>query len=420
MVMVKKSCVFLSFFCCMGMVQAAPACLQGVESAYQPFYQVMQTGGLQARLESVNLANLQRRLQSAQAAVNRWPVSVDVSTQPYQQDSRRNSFSGRTETVSVSVDLVETVRGQGRTSSQLEQQRVELSLVQQQLRLQAQTLVTLVEMAALNDLQELLTYRKTLLQQRVEYFSIRREMGDSVSTELLDTESRLLETLNKLDAIRIRQTTESLKLVAHQQQRIQPNTLALPSIRQIPTTIHLSCQSDTAFSVQDKYLASQLADREISKFRQRQGIQIGFFSNLVNEKVENAQAQKTTTTGVKFTYNLWSGGAGHAEETALVNAHFIAQDELVLQKQLEADRIENWHNSKTVFLNAMRANQIKIEALQQQVVQLEERRLQEAGMFVVASDTQLQLSLLLESDIGVRKDFIVANLNLLAAYNPHI
>lgn len=420
MVMVKKSCVFLSFFCCMGMVQAAPACLQGVESAYQPFYQVMQTGGLQARLESVNLANLQRRLQSAQAAVNRWPVSVDVSTQPYQQDSRRNSFSGRTETVSVSVDLVETVRGQGRTSSQLEQQRVELSLVQQQLRLQAQTLVTLVEMAALNDLQELLTYRKTLLQQRVEYFSIRREMGDSVSTELLDTESRLLETLNKLDAIRIRQTTESLKLVAHQQQRIQPNTLALPSIRQIPTTIHLSCQSDTAFSVQDKYLASQLADREISKFRQRQGIQIGFFSNLVNEKVENAQAQKTTTTGVKFTYNLWSGGAGHAEETALVNAHFIAQDELVLQKQLEADRIENWHNSKTVFLNAMRANQIKIEALQQQVVQLEERRLQEAGMFVMASDTQLQLSLLLESDIGVRKDFIVANLNLLAAYNPHI
>lgn len=420
MVMVKKSCVFLSFFCCMGMVQAAPACLQGVESAYQPFYQVMQTGGLQARLESVNLANLQRRLQSAQAAVNRWPVSVDVSTQPYQQDSRRNSFSGRTETVSVSVDLVETVRGQGRTSSQLEQQRVELSLVQQQLRLQAQTLVTLVEMAALNDLQELLTYRKTLLQQRVEYFSIRREMGDSVSTELLDTESRLLETLNKLDAIRIRQTTESLKLVAHQQQRIQPNTLALPSIRQIPTTIHLSCQSDTAFSVQDKYLASQLADREISKFRQRQGIQIGFFSNLVNEKVENAQAQKTTTTGVKFTYNLWSGGAGHAEETALVNAHFIAQDELVLQKQLEADRIENWHNSKTVFLNAMRANQIKIEALQQHVLQLEERRLQEAGMFVVASDTQLQLSLLLESDIGVRKDFIVANLNLLAAYNPHI
>lgn len=420
MVMVKKSCVFLSFFCCMGMVQAAPACLQGVESAYQPFYQVMQTGGLQARVESVNLANFQRRLQSAQAAVNRWPVSVDVSTQPYQQDSRRNSFSGRTETVSVSVDLVETVRGQGRTSSQLEQQRVELSLVQQQLRLQAQTLVTLVEMAALNDLQELLTYRKTLLQQRVEYFSIRREMGDSVSTELLDTESRLLETLNKLDAIRIRQTTESLKLVAHQQQRIQPNTLALPSIRQIPTTIHLSCQSDTAFSVQDKYLASQLADREISKFRQRQGIQIGFFSNWVNEKVENAQAQKTTTTGVKFTYNLWSGGAGHAEETALVNAHFIAQDELVLQKQLEADRIENWHNSKTVFLNAMRANQIKIEALQQQVVQLEERRLQEAGMFVVASDTQLQLSLLLESDIGVRKDFIVANLNLLAAYNPHI
>jgi len=420
MVMVKKSCVFLSFFCCSGILAASNTCLQGIESAYQPLYRIMQTGGIQARVEAVNLANLQRRLQTAQAAVNRLHVSVDLSTQPYQQDSRRNSFSGRTETVSLSVDLVESIRGQGRTSSQIEQERIQLSLVQQQQRLEAQTLTTLAEIAALNDLQDLLSYRKTLLEQRVEYFSIRRQMGETVSSELLDTESRLLETLNKLDAIRIRQTTEALKLVTNNQERVVVAALALPSIRHISTGVNLTCEPQASYSVQDKRLASQFAEHQVRWFRQRQGVQVGLFSNWVNEKVEQFQSQKTTTTGVKLSYNLWSGGAGRAEETALVNAQLIAQDELVLQKQLEADRIVNWENSKTVFLNAMRANQIKIEALQQQVAQLEDRRVQEAGLFVVSSDTQLQLSLLLESDIGVRKDFIVANLNLLAAYNPHI
>lgn len=411
--------LFLLLFCYAPIGVSHSACLQGFESAYQPFHQAMAAGAVQSRVESVNLASLEKRLQSAQAGVNRWPITLDASAQPYQQDSQRRQFSGRTDTLSLSIDLVETLGRRARTDSRLEQERLELNRLQQQQRLLAQTLIILVEIASLNDLQVLLSSRKTHLEQRSEYFSIRREMGDSVSSELLDTESRLLETLNKLDAVNIRHTSESLKLVSHQSVSNGHSALPLPSVRHISTNVNLLCPPESSFSVQDRTLAVQRASHQINLFQQRQGVQVGLFSNWVHESVQQSQPQQTTTSGVRLSYNVWSGGASRAEKTALVNAHLIALDELALHHQLEADRIQNWNNSKAIFLSAMQANHIKIEALQQQVAQLSERRGLEAGLFVASSDTQLQLSLLLESDIGVRKDFIVANLGLLATYTPH-
>ena len=409
----------LCFFLCysFSLVWATPACVGVIEGTYKPLFELIGATELVSRVESADLAVAERKLQTAKAGVNRWPLSVEIEAKPYRQSSVLQSQSGQTQTASVSVDLVESFRGEGRAGRVLQKEQARLNLAKQQQRLLAQTLRSLVELAALEDLFDLLSYRVDLLARRVEYFLIRQEMGDFVSGELLDTEARLLEARNKLDAIRIRQTSELLKLASGYAPSIDVGSLALPSIRSLPTDIDLVCDESSSFPVREKRMLREIAEHKVAFFRQKQGPQVGFFSNWVNEKVDTFPSQKTTTSGVRLSYTLWAGGAKQAEEVELLNGVHDAEALLALHSQLEFDRIRNWQSSKTVFLSAIRANQIKIAALQQQVIELREKSSSETGVYVVSSDVQLQLSSLIESDIGVRKDFAIGNINNLELYS---
>ena len=67
-----------------------------------------------------------------------------------------------------------------------------------------QLIISLIELSKTKSLIKLLEIRESLLNKKVEYFSLRKELGENVSQQLLETRKSRVENLNKISSANVK------------------------------------------------------------------------------------------------------------------------------------------------------------------------------------------------------------------------
>jgi len=351
---------------------------------------------------------------AAEAGVGVLPVSSQFSSKYYDTDSTNSTFTERgvDSTLSLSVDVIEAFAGSDRSIAEKNLRLAQLRERSAKGEMQMRSYETAIEIMASQQLEEIFNARAEVLSQQVEYFSIRREMGDKVSSELLEAEAKTLELIAKLDALKIKRNEHILSLSGG-----DPATgFALPSFDKLNNEFSLSCDPQSSVDVLIASLQADVAKEEVNQFEYKNFASLSAYTNVVSERVYDGDDQDKVTTGLEFVMPLWDGGRTNANR----QQRRYAQERSELARE-DASRnaklaLMNWTNVKKVLGMTIKANDSKSAGLALEAEKLTERRRLGDSVFLEFSDLLIQISLLAESSVGVKKDYVLSYLRAAKPY----
>jgi len=361
------------------------------------------------------LLQKQNLLPVKEMALGQVPVSISVENNLYHQDvlNDQGDVKRNDITLSASLDLMEMVYGNVESLAQIELRLAKTELLSALANEKKEALKSVVEIKAVNEQVGNYLKRRLILDQKIEYLQIRQAMGDQVSSDLLDSQAQLIELSSKIDAAEIKRSRESMKLEAGV--NFKPELLG--GIAELASDLSVTCNPEDNLNYISASQQVELALKKRDKFVDSNGLSLDAYANRVAEKnLGSSDVLHKFTTGLELSYPIWQGGAFKAEKANMDNevqlASILKSDALRGAK----DALIDWSNVKKVLEATLRSNHIKYEGQLEEYKKLTERASLGDSVFMELSDLAIQVSLVEEAMIGIRKDLLLNFLDILAQY----
>ena len=272
----------------------------------------------------------------------------------------------------------------------------------------AEVIISLIELSKTKSLIKLLEIRENLLTQKVEYFSLRKELGENVSQQLLETRKSRVENLNKISSanVKVSNLISKLEISYKDYDEVFPLPTYLNVEKNFKCSAHLSSYTEAKKSLD--LLNVELTDKNLDF-----GPKINAFIKETENKNNIGYFDNEIKYGVEISFPLFEGGRKIRQRQNILER--IENKEYEVKKlQKESVRINKQRAEiEYVLSNSLGIISNTLEEKKSLLIELSERMQLGQSLFVEVSDASLEENILEESGLNLVAQFLIGWVNYL-------
>lgn len=343
---------------------------------------------------------------------NNLPIDISITSQIYKTDS--NTFNSQR----LSQNEVNEITGKigldlwnelsRRRVSKYKQTLISHDISSLKSSNDAEVIVSLIELSKTKSLLKLLDIRENLLTKKVEYFSLRKELGENVSQQLLETRKSRVENLNKISSANVKVSNLISKLEISYSDYDEV----------LPLSIHLNVEKNyqclSKLNTYEKAKKSlNLLNVELTGKNLDFGPKINAFVKETENKNNIGYFDNEVRYGVEISFPLFEGGRKIRQRQNIIQRIDNKQYE-VKKLQDEGKRINKQRTEiEYVLSNSLEIISNTLEEKKSLLIELSERMLLGQSLFVEVSDASLEANILEESGLNLVAQFLIGWVNYL-------
>lgn len=343
---------------------------------------------------------------------NNLPIDISITSQIYKTDS--NTFNSQRLsknevnelTGKIGIDLWNELSR--RRVSNYKQSLISHDISSLKSSNDAEVIISLIELSKTKSLIKLLEIRENLLTQKVEYFSLRKELGENVSQQLLETRKSRVENLNKISSanVKVSNLISKLEISYKDYDEVLPLPTYLNVEKNFKCSAHLNSYTEAKKSLD--LLNVELTDKNLDF-----GPKINAFIKETENKNNIGYFDNEIKYGVEISFPLFEGGRKIRQRQNILER--IENKEYEVKKlQKESMRINKQRTEiEYVLSNSLEIISNTLEEKKSLLIELSERMQLGQSLFVEVSDASLEENLLEESGLNLVAQFIIGWVNYL-------
>ena len=343
---------------------------------------------------------------------NNLPIDISITSQIYKTDS--NTFNSQRLsknevnelTGKVGIDLWNELSR--RRVSNYKQSLISHDISSMKSSNDAEIIISLIEMSKTKSLIKLLEIRENLLTKKVEYFSLRKELGENVSQQLLETRKSRVENLNKISSanVKVSNLISKLEISYTDYDGILPLPIYLDVEKNFQCSAQLNSYTKAKKSLE--LLNVELTDKTLDL-----GPKINAFVKETENKNNIGYFDNEIKYGVEISFPLFEGGRKIRQRQNILER--IENKEYEVKKlQKESMRINKQRTEiEFVLSNSLDIISNTLEEKKSLLIELSERMLLGQSLFVEVSDASLEENILEESGLNLVAQFLIGWVNYL-------
>ena len=343
---------------------------------------------------------------------NNLPIDITITSQIYKTDS--NTFNSQRLsknevnelTGKIGIDLWNELSR--RRVSNYKQSLISHNISSLKSSNDAEIIISLIELSKTKSLIKLLEIRENLLTQKVEYFSLRKELGENVSQQLLETRKSRVENLNKISSanVKVSNLISKLEISYKDYDEVLPLPTYLNVEKNFKCSAHLNSYTEAKKSLD--LLNVELTDKNLDF-----GPKINAFIKETENKNNIGYFDNEIKYGVEISFPLFEGGRKIRQRQNILER--IENKEYEVKKlQKESVRINKQRAEiEYVLSNSLGIISNTLEEKKSLLIELSERMQLGQSLFVEVSDASLEENLLEESGLNLVAQFLIGWVNYL-------
>lgn len=343
---------------------------------------------------------------------NNLPIDISITSQIYKTDS--NTFNSQRLsknevnelTGKIGIDLWNELSR--RRVSNYKQSLISHNISSLKSSNDAEVIISLIELSKTKSLIKLLEIRENLLTQKVEYFSLRKELGENVSQQLLETRKSRVENLNKISSanVKVSNLISKLEISYKDYDEVFPLPTYLNVEKNFKCSAHLSSYTEAKKSLD--LLNVELTDKNLDF-----GPKINAFIKETENKNNIGYFDNEIKYGVEISFPLFEGGRKIRQRQNILER--IENKEYEVKKlQKESVRINKQRAEiEYVLSNSLGIISNTLEEKKSLLIELSERMQLGQSLFVEVSDASLEENILEESGLNLVAQFLIGWVNYL-------
>ena len=343
---------------------------------------------------------------------NNLPIDISITSQIYKTDS--NTFNSQRLsknevnelTGKIGIDLWNELSR--RRVSNYKQSLISHDISSLKSSNDAEVIISLIELSKTKSLIKLLEIRENLLTQKVEYFTLRKELGENVSQQLLETRKSRVENLNKISSanVKVSNLISKLEISYKDYDEVLPLPTYLNVEKNFKCSAHLVSYTEAKKSLE--LLNVELTDKNLDF-----GPKINAFIKETENKNNIGYFDNEIKYGVEISFPLFEGGRKIRQRQNILER--IENKEYEVKKlQKESMRINKQRTEiEYVLSNSLEIISNTLEEKKSLLIELSERMQLGQSLFVEVSDASLEENLLEESGLNLVAQFLIGWVNYL-------
>ena len=343
---------------------------------------------------------------------NNLPIDISITSQIYKTDS--NTFNSQRLsknevnelTGKIGIDLWNELSR--RRVSNYKQSLISHNISSLKSSNDAEVIISLIELSKTKSLIKLLEIRENLLSQKVEYFSLRKELGENVSQQLLETRKSRVENLNKISSanVKVSNLISKLEITYKDYDQVLPLPTYLNVEKNFECSAHLNSYTEAKKSLD--LLNVELTDKNLDF-----GPKINAFIKETENKNNIGYFDNEIKYGVEISFPLFEGGRKIRQRQNILER--IENKEYEIKKlQKESVRINKQRAEiEYVLSNSLGIISNTLEEKKSLLIELSERMQLGQSLFVEVSDASLEENILEESGLNLVAQFLIGWVNYL-------
>ena len=343
---------------------------------------------------------------------NNLPIDITITSQIYKTDS--NTFNSQRLsknevnelTGKIGIDLWNELSR--RRVSNYKQSLISHNISSLKSSNDAEVIISLIELSKTKSLIKLLEIRENLLSQKVEYFSLRKELGENVSQQLLETRKSRVENLNKISSanVKVSNLISKLEITYKDYDQVLPLPTYLNVEKNFKCSSHLNSYTEAKKSLD--LLNVELTDKNLDF-----GPKINAFIKETENKNNIGYFDNEIKYGVEISFPLFEGGRKIRQRQNILER--IENKEYEIKKlQKESVRINKQRAEiEYVLSNSLGIISNTLEEKKSLLIELSERMQLGQSLFVEVSDASLEENILEESGLNLVAQFLIGWVNYL-------
>ena len=361
---------------------------------------------------SFKINNLKADLNREIGNKNNLPIDITITSQIYKTDS--NTFNSQRLsknevnelTGKIGIDLWNELSR--RRVSNYKQSLISHNISSLKSSNDAEVIISLIELSKTKSLIKLLEIRENLLTQKVEYFSLRKELGENVSQQLLETRKSRVENLNKISSanVKVSNLISKLEISYKDYDEVLPLPTYLNVEKNFKCSAHLNSYTEAKKSLD--LLNVELTDKNLDF-----GPKINAFIKETENKNNIGYFDNEIKYGVEISFPLFEGGRKIRQRQNILER--IENKEYEVKKlQKESVRINKQRAEiEYVLSNSLGIISNTLEEKKSLLIELSERMQLGQSLFVEVSDASLEENILEESGLNLVAQFLIGWVNYL-------
>ncbi len=343
---------------------------------------------------------------------NNLPIDISITSQIYKTDS--NTFNSQRLsknevnelTGKIGIDLWNELSR--RRVSNYKQSLISHDISSLKSSNDAEVIISLIELSKTKSLIKLLEIRENLLTQKVEYFTLRKELGENVSQQLLETRKSRVENLNKISSanVKVSNLISKLEISYKDYDEVLPLPTYLNVEKNFKCSAHLVSYTEAKKSLE--LLNVELTDKNLDF-----GPKINAFIKETENKNNIGYFDNEIKYGVEISFPLFEGGRKIRQRQNILER--IENKEYEIKKlKKESVRINKQRAEiEYVLSNSLGIISNTLEEKKSLLIELSERMQLGQSLFVEVSDASLEENLLEESGLNLVAQFLIGWVNYL-------
>jgi len=266
---------------------------------------------------------------------------------------------------------------------------------------EAEVLVSLVNLSQTKSLLEILKSRDILLSQKVEFYSLKKKLGENVSPQLLETRKAQVENINKINSAEVKVSNLISKL------EISYSYYDLLEKLDPYADLKTEFNCNHALKSYSKSLKSiELLRRQLAESRFDKLPKVNAFVKESKNKNNIGFYENEVKYGVEITLPLYQGGKGFKESRNIKRRIKNKEFEIVKLQEEGARFHKQRKEIEFVLINSLDIITDTLNEKKQLIEELAERIVLGQSLFVEMSDATLEVNLLEETRLNIVSQFM--------------
>ena len=361
-----------------------------------------------SRNRSVAQVNEQRR------ETNELPIDLSLSAQSFREDNINTGVEADKEVSEVSLNIGLDIWNEHArrkvSQAKLDGSLTDLERIDNQIT--SEILRSAVDISETLELISIFETRDNLLVTKVEYYTLREKLGETVSRDLLQARTDQIENQNKLISAKVKLSSLAGKInIGLAQSEKLPSLSPYHSI-----TSDFGC-NDEDYLVREARNALKLAE---SRFLQRKmdlSPKLSGFAKQSRSRTDQGVFQETEKFGLDVSIPFFSGGKNYFGLKNAKDQIEVATKNLSLAKIRSDRQIDQRRETEFVYQQNAKSILEDLKSKEARLEEIRERRNLGQSVYEEMVDTALEISRLRESRLSVVSRFLKGWVDFLESTN---
>lgn len=384
--------------------------------------EVTSKSSAEVRDEAVRVRAKQRSYTASQSTISVLPAAITANSQAYQISQNRVRAAGHATTFSVSFDVRQFLKGVKNRIAKSEVDTLRIELRQLKSNAEKEKIKAFINVNYIDYAVKNLEQKKNHLENRIEYFSIKNNLGENIERDEGRTILKLQETENKINGFKVQRD-----FILSQLDNLDKNK-GIPVLVNFTNLVNnleeylvkmprIECAPSSSFSIRLAELSLSDAKLKLENLQEQVGVQVGLFGNYNLQKNSRADSSVKNTLGVNIAYTIWRGGQEKAEIEQQESIILNYQDQLDTELKSQLNRKSHWQRTKNIYEESIHVLNKKILGVQKDIIRYRLNLSIRGGIYLQLSDLLIQEAEFTESFYALIKEYMTAYLDNAYSYD---